>query len=279
MKAMIPLLAAALGSLLGAAVAPLAGQTAQFEVASVRVNSSGDAKELIQTQPGGRFTATNVTLRQLIRHAYQLQDARIAGGPVWLGRDRFDIVAKAEGAASRVPLMLRALLAERFALEVHTETRELPTYALVPARSDGALASQVQRSAGDCDAPDAGGRGADTPAPGSRPACGVRVLPGTITASGATLAELAAGLSTLVGRLVQDRSGRADRFDFTLRWTPDQISPGLERKARAMGLPPPDPEGPALFTAIREQLGLRLDAQKGPVDVLVIDRAERPKAN
>jgi uncharacterized protein (TIGR03435 family) len=277
MNARIPLLAAALGSLLGATVAPLASQKAEFEVASVRANSSGDAKELIQTQPGGRFTATNVTLRQLIRHAYQLQDAQIAGGPGWLGRDRFDIVAKAEGESSRAPLMLRALLADRFALEAHTETRELPIYALVPARSDGALPPQLQRSARDCDAPDAGGRGADTPVSGQ--ACGVRVLPGTITASGATLAELAAGLSTLVARVVQDRSGRTDRFDFTLRWTPDQISPGLERKARAMGLPPVDPEGPALFTAIREQLGLRLDAQKGPVDVLVVDRAERPKAN
>ena len=266
----------------------------QFEVASIKANTSGNGKTGIQTQPGGRFTATSVTLRQLIRNAYQLQEFQIAGGPSWLASDRFDIIAKAESAGladpfqaekggdpSRGQLMLRALLAERFRLEIHTEARELPIYALVLARGDGRLGPQLERSARDCDAHDADGRGrgGDAPFAGDRPACGLRVLPGTILAGGATLTQLANGLSTLVGRLVRDRTGLADNFEFTLRWTPDQIPQGFDRKASAIGLPPIDADGPAIFTALREQLGLRLDSQKGPVDILVVDRAERPTAN
>jgi uncharacterized protein (TIGR03435 family) len=104
-------------------------------------------------------------------------------------------------------------------------------------------------------------------------------LPGTIAAGGAALTELANALSPLVARVVENQTGLDGRFAFTLRWTPEQMSPGLERKARAMGLPPPDPAGSSLFTAVREQLGLKLDSRKGPVEVLVIDRAERPKAD
>lgn len=250
----------------------------QFEVASVKANPSGDVKAAIQPQPGGRFTATNASLRELIRYAYRLQDYQVTGGPNWLDRDRFDIVAKAgdggqgdpfqadsRGGASRGQLMLRALLAERFSLGTHIETKELPTYALVLARSDGALGPQLTRAARECDPPAA------------PPACEMKALPGTIAAGGATLPELANALSPLVARVVQDQTGLAGRFAFTLRWTPEQMSPGLERKARAMGLPPADPDGSSLFTAVREQLGLKLDARKGPVEVLVIDRAERPK--
>jgi uncharacterized protein (TIGR03435 family) len=251
------------------------GQTAaQFEVASVKPNTSGDAKVVIQMLPGGRFIATNATLRQLIRNAYQLQEFQITGGPGWLDRDRFDIVAKAEGTSADDPgrgqLMLRALLAERFALTVRIDKRELPIYALVAAKGDGALGPELKPSGRECE---------DIVTPGNRPACDLRILPGTIAAGRASLAELATGLSPLVGRIVQDRTGLAGRFAFTLRWTPEQMSPGLERKARAMGLPPVDTEGSSLFTAIREQLGLKLDSQKGPVDVLVIDGAERPKEN
>jgi bla regulator protein blaR1 len=247
----------------------------QFEVASVKPNVSGTVKTLIQPQPGGRFTATNVTLRQLIQHAYQLQDFQVSGGPAWLARDHFDIVAKADaaglgdpfqpgkgGGPSRGQLMLRALLAERFMLEIHTEAKESQIYALALARSDGALGPQLKRSTGDC-----------------APTCAMRIFPGTILAGVATLAELAGGLSTLVGHVVVDRTGLGDAFTFTLRWTPDQVPQGFDRKARGLGLPAIDPEGPALFTAVKEQLGLKLDSQKGPVDILVVDRAERPKEN
>jgi uncharacterized protein (TIGR03435 family) len=164
--------------------------------------------------------------------------------------------------------MVRSLLAERFSLAVHTDAKELPIYALVPEKTDRALGPQLKRASEDCSAL----------TPGNRATCGMRVFPGTISAGGATLAELAGGLTPLVERIVQDRSGLAGRFALTLRWTPEQIAPGLDAKARAMGLPI-DKDGPSIFTAVREQLGLKLDAQKGPVDVLVVDRAERPKAD
>jgi bla regulator protein blaR1 len=104
----------------------------------------------------------------------------------------------------------------------------------------------------------------------------MRVFPGTVTDGGATLADLARALTPLVDRIVQDGSGLSGSFAFTLRWTPEQISPGLDTKARAIGLPPIDKDGPAIFTAVRQQLGLKLDAQRGPVDVVVVDRADRP---
>ncbi|MBI3402221.1 MAG: TIGR03435 family protein [Acidobacteria bacterium] len=98
-------------------------------------------------------------------------------------------------------------------------------------------------------------------------------------AGGATMKQLADALSPLMNRIVEDRTALAGRFAFTLRWTPEHMSEGLDRKSRALGLPPVDRDGPALVTAVREQLGLKIDSQKGPVDVLVVDRAERPKEN
>ena len=136
-----------------------------FEVASIKPNNSGDGRVMLGIQPGGRFTATNVTLRLLIRNAYQLQDFQIVGGPSWIASDRYDIVAKAEDGApagdaeprsdrsrTGAQLMIRALLAERFQLVVHNETRELPIYALVVARSDGKLGRSCTSRRLDCNA-------------------------------------------------------------------------------------------------------------------------------
>src|SRR5580658_8348759 len=110
-----------------------------FEVASVKSNRSGDQHITVHVQPGGRFNATNITLRLLIRNAYRVQDFQISGGPNWLNSEHFDILAKAEGNPSpdEFSVMMRALLADRFKLSVHNETRELPVYALVIARNDG----------------------------------------------------------------------------------------------------------------------------------------------
>jgi len=270
------------------------GQAPTFDVASIKRNTSADAKVMLQPLPGGRFVATNVTLRQLIRQAYQLQDFQISSPPGWVDTERFDVLAKADadgkgdpfeadkgGAPSRGVLMLRALLADRFKLVVHTESREMPIYGLTLARSDGALGPQLRRSARTCDPPGAGQRGpAGKPASlTDAPPCGMRVYPGTILAGGTTLAELADALSPQVGRMVRNRSGLADRFEFTLRWTPDQIPQGFDRKASAIGLPPIDADGPSLFTALREQLGLKVDSVRGPVEILIVDRAERPIDN
>jgi uncharacterized protein (TIGR03435 family) len=262
-----------------------------FDVASVHPIRSPLTKQAIATEEGARFTATNVTLRQLIRFAYRLQDFQISGGPDWLAADRFDVVAKAseadaaletgsDGGSARVQLMLQTLLADRFHLAVHVDSREQPIYALVVARPGG-VGPQLHVSTRDCTTAKHG----DAPAAGTAiilsdaPTCGMRVLPGTIAAGGVRLSQLASTLSPYVGRLVRDETGLSDTYEFTLHWTPDQLPAGLAAKTAAMGLPPIDPDGPSLMTAVREQLGLAFDARKGPVDLLVIDSAERPKEN
>jgi uncharacterized protein (TIGR03435 family) len=256
-----------------------ANKLPEFEVASVKPNKSGENFVRIQG-PAGRFTATNVPVRLLIRTAYRLQDFQIVGGPAWLNTDRFDVVAKSEEGATQdqTALMLRALLADRFKLAVHNEMRELPIYALVPARGDGRPGPQLRPAAADCTS--ARGRVAGPP-PGpppaaGRPACGSRMAPGNIAAGGVTMATFAASLSQFVNRTVVDRTGLTGSYDLDLQWTPEQmpqLPPGAERPAF---LPPIDPNGPSIFTAVQEQLGLKLDSQKGPVDVLVIDHLEQP---
>jgi uncharacterized protein (TIGR03435 family) len=242
-----------------------------FEVTSVKPNTSGAAKQMMDTEPGRRFTAINVSLGQLIRSAYGVQEFQISGGPAWLESARFDVIARGEPDAGQP--MLRALLADQFKLRLHTDTKELPIYALVAVRNG--RGPGLHRSARDCRAPD-GGTDTSTLEP---PACGVRATPGAILAAGAPMTQLAGALSRFLGREVQDRTGLTDDFDFTLRWTPDQVPPGLDQKNRAIGLPPIDPDGPSLFTALGEQLGLKLESGRGAVEILVVDRAERPTAN
>jgi bla regulator protein blaR1 len=278
--------------------APLAAQEASpaFEVASVKPNKSGDGRIMLGVQPGGRFNATGATLKMLIGMAYgagqPLANFQIIGGPDWIDGSRFDIVAKAPpdtvlGPGSALPLMIRALLADRFKLVVHTETREQPIYALVMARSDGRRGPDLT-PAEDC-SPRRGGRGAPPPgppppppaplAPGERPVCGMRIGFGSLSGGGMPIANLANALSRLpaVNRVVQDRTGLTGAFNFDLKWTPDQLPP-LAAGGPPGGPPLPaiDPNGPSLFAAVQEQLGLKLESVRGPVEVVVIDRAEQP---
>jgi uncharacterized protein (TIGR03435 family) len=178
--------------------------------------------------------------------------------------------------------MMRALLAERFQLVVHNETRELPIYALVLARSDGKLGPELHKSDTDCNAVLAAGqrgRGLAPPPPsqpGERLPCGIRIGMGTMTIGGAPLFQIANAIANFIGRTVVDKTGLAGNYDANLTWTPDQMP---QRPPGAPEPPPIDPNGPSIFTAVQEQLGLKLDSQKGPVAVLVIDRVERPKEN
>jgi uncharacterized protein (TIGR03435 family) len=275
-----------------------------FEVASIKPNNSGDGRVMMQMQPG-QLRATNVTLRLLIRNAYNLQEFQISGGPSWMASDHFDLIAKmpegyqqtpgpppAPGAApSPLQLMMRALLAERFKLAAHNETKDAPVYALIVARSDGKLGPQIKKSEIDCAAVLATARGRGPGAmppppggPGGRGGdnipCGIRIGPGALAMGGTPLASFAASLGMFAGRIVLDRTGLAGAYDINLTWTPDQMP-----RPAGDGPPPQingvavDPNGPSLFTAVQEQLGLKLDSQRGPVETLVIDRAEKPVEN
>jgi uncharacterized protein (TIGR03435 family) len=262
------------------------GGNPKFEVASVKPNTSGDGRVMIGVQPGGRYTATNVPLRFLLRNAYGIQDFQLVGAPDWIDSERFDIIAKAEqdiappvpgGPPGPIQLMLRSLLSDRFKLSLHTETRELPIYALVLARPDGKLGSQMQLSKTDCAAlSGARGRGglpSEPPMAGGRPACGMRMMPGQLAGGGFPISLLAQQLSQSAQRVVVDRTGLTGNYDFDLKWTPDQLPQGAPPGAP---VPAIDPNGPSLFTAVQEQLGLKLEATKGPVEVFVVDRVDRP---
>jgi uncharacterized protein (TIGR03435 family) len=182
--------------------------------------------------------------------------------------------------------MLRTLLADRFKLAVHNENREMPIFALVVAHADGKLGPQIHQSATDCDALRGAGRGrgapSGPPAPNERPQCGIRMAPGNMLVGGSTLAQFANSIGGFVGRIVVDHTGLTGAYDFDLKWTPDVI----RVENRPPGAPDPlingvpiDPNGPSIFTAVQEQLGLKLDSQMGPVAVLVIDRVEHPIEN
>jgi uncharacterized protein (TIGR03435 family) len=262
-----------------------------FEVASVKENRSGDLRSPIRTEPGGRFTATNVLLKFLIAEAFMGPQpvhlsSRIVGGPDWINSMRFDINAKAstefrsspDGPPNELLLMLRSLLEDRFKVRTHRETRELPVYELVVARADGKLGPQLRQSTANCDGPPPPRQ------PNEPPPCGAMRGPARVMAGGIPMRRFAEMLTAIMavgtpasadGRLVVDKTGLSGRFAFNLTWTPEQ----MPTASPPPGIPPIDPNGPSLFTALQEQLGLKLESAKGPVEVLVIDSVERPTAD
>jgi len=263
----------------------------RFEVASVKPNPAGRAgMTRSRIQPGGRFVAENMAIVLLIGQAYQVQAYQLVGGPGWIWSDGFDIDAKANGELvptdGRRPLQgaLRGLLADRFKLVTHTETRQLPVYALVLARSDGRLGPDLIRSSRtNCDAilaevaaaREPGGPPPPPPASGQAPPCGGLNRNGMFSLDSTTPTRLANSLSAELNRRVFDRTGLTGLFNVHLTWTPDPMPSG----PLPPDVPPIDPSGPSIFTAVQEQLGLKLESTTGPVDVLVIDRAERPTPN
>jgi len=244
-----------------------------FEVASIKPNTSGETGI---GAPGdgavnGRYRVTNTTVRDLMRQAFQRwRDDEIIGGPSWLDTERWDIVAKADLPTSSIMPRVRTLLSDRFKLVTHHETRERPIFALVVARNDGRLGPNLRAS--DC----VTGLKPD----GTR--CGLRIGVGTFVGSSVAMRTLVDGLLTsAVQRTVVDRTGLSGNYDVDLHWTPENIP---ERAAGTSHDQPVtvngasvDPNGPSLFTALQEQLGLKLESTKGPIDVLVIDHVERPR--
>ena len=247
-----------------------------FEVASVKPNRSADSAQEFLTTPDGSSRLTNATARMLIRQAYRVQDFQIADAPSWTDADRFDVTARApRGAtAADVPEMLRGVLEERFGLIAHRETRDMPIYALVIGRRGGALGQRLVRTPAAASAECAARRASiNGPERSDGGMCGIGITSGTIRAGDATLGQLLGLLSPLVGRTTVDKTQLAGRFDYDLNWTLDPFANGgaPSQNERAT-----DVNGSSLFTALREQLGLRLEPQRGGVSVLVIDRIEHP---
>jgi uncharacterized protein (TIGR03435 family) len=230
----------------------------------VKPNKSGDPSLAINTKPGGRFEAVNAPLKSLVLAAYHLQGFQLVNAPDWIGTARFDVTAKAEKdiTYNEARPMLQALLAERFGLVAHTETRDLPIYALVVARADGKLGPQLTKAEVDCTEPTSKSS-VPLPIP-----CGIGI---NMPSTGATMrigstpiSSLAPALSMLVDRTVVDRTALTGPFNGTLNWSETQS---------------PDAAGASIFTALQEQLGLKLESSRGPVEVVVIDHVEHPTEN
>ena len=250
-----------------------------FEVASVRPNHSGEAPVSFGGPPG-RYEIVNAPLRTIVRVAHQVQDYQIVEAPGWIATERFDILATTPPVmpAERAE-MLRSLLAGRFNLRTHIERRDMPIFEMVLTRPDGRLGPSARATDLNCAERAAGANGAvPPPAPPAgarldRPSCGVMQRPGVLMAGAMTMGEFARVLAPQVNRFVLDRTGITGFFDFDVQFTPDQTTPV---PAGAPQLPPVDPNGPSLFTALQEQLGIRLNATRGLVEVLVIDAISRP---
>jgi uncharacterized protein (TIGR03435 family) len=238
-----------------------------FEVASIKLHDPGDSASGNFFQGVDRWVARNYTLRQLVRTAYQIQDYRVIGGPAWADTVRYDIDAKASqddaarggGPAPSRLLMVRSLLADRFKLRVRREQRELPVYELRVARRDGKLGSALKAvDKRDCVANAPGGW------------CGVRGQgPGRVMGQQVTIDTIVMGLGGTIERVVVNRTGLTGVFDFTLQFTPQSA------ELANSGAAPAD-VAPSIFTAVEEQLGLKLHAERAAVDILVIESAEKP---
>jgi uncharacterized protein (TIGR03435 family) len=259
-----------------------------FEVASIKPHKSGDQASSIMVQPGGRYSATNATLRMLMRTAYGAHDDQIVGGPNWTSSERFDVVGKAEGNPptttfrDQARLMLQQLLADRFKLRLHHETRDISVYALVIARRDGKLGPQLRpANAADCRATKALNPAACTASnpntPGfiefdSLPCSAGFSRQGHLAARTTIFSTFVTGLSNWTDRLVFDHTGLAGIFDWDLQWRPEPLTADLPNATSDRSFD----AGVSLVTALQEQLGLKLESTKGPVDVLVIDHVEQP---
>jgi uncharacterized protein (TIGR03435 family) len=262
-----------------------------FDAASVKMNKSSSERGLDQVSPGGRFTATNLTLEYLIRFAYErspqsrgLEPFEVSNGPGWIRRDRFDVNATAGRDVSLKDLrsMLQALLVERFKLRTHYETRQAPVYRMVLAQRDK-FGPQLRRAAVDC---------ANVPAdplrgitPGASEPCGYFGPSPTVPMGsdrafqairGLSMADFALRLYPYLGRRVLDGTGLAGYFDAEFEFTAEVVMPP----------PPPDQPNPydgrvlpSIFSVLLHQLGLRLESQRGAVEILVVDYAEHPTNN
>ena len=282
---------------------PAAAPAVAFDVASVKPsNPNPDPANplsqiaLMLPQPGGRLTATNTPLRMLIMAAFELkQEAQLTGGPPDLLAAKYDITAKAPVAfiGKELPQLLRTLLADRFKLKTHTETRELPLYDLVLARSDGRLGPEMKPSTSDCAKAEqvaaeqaaALAQGDVASFVGKPRACSVSTdtsggpLNLMMRGDGQEMKQIVEILAQFTGRPVRDKTGLTGRYDFAMKLDLQMVL-GLAQKmganipAAAANIPQSD--GSSLMTTLNEQLGLKLESTRAPVDVVIIESVDAP---
>jgi uncharacterized protein (TIGR03435 family) len=235
--------AAAMAIMIGLAQGQAIGQAIEaFEVATIKPSAPDEHGATIYTPSGERFTAANIALKGLIALAWDVRDFQISGGPAWLDSTRYDVAAKAEAPADldHMKGMLQPLLTERFRLAFRREVKDLPVYALVIGKNGPKL----------------------RPSEGRGPQ--LRGGKGQLTAQKIPISMLAAQLGNRLGRPVLDRTGLTGDFDIILEWTPMDSVSG---------------DGPSIFTAVQEQLGLKLEPGKGSVEIIVVDHPEQPREN
>jgi uncharacterized protein (TIGR03435 family) len=253
-------------------------KTPAYEVVSVKPNKLGSNNVRINSS-SGRYMATNVSLKMLLQSAYDLKmQDQISGSLGSLADARFDIEAKmdeetveaqkklpAKEASEQRQRMMQALLADRFQLKLHHETKELPMYALVVAKGGSKL-----KQADPNDTYANGIKGPDGISRGGMMMTGR----GTLTAQAVEMESLARQIGQMLGRIVQDKTGLTGKFDMQLKWTPDDLrsAAGADNGAAA-------DTGPTIYTALQEQMGLKLESTKGSVDTIVVDHVEIPSEN
>jgi uncharacterized protein (TIGR03435 family) len=271
-------IAAAAALMLAIAAAPVVAQQPAFEVASIKPDVSGQPGPLFELFPG--FHVERATLKSLVLMAYGVHDFQLSGGPGWINSDRYNIEAKAQAPAafSQEYRMLQyqriqTLLQDRFKLAVHRETKELPIYELTVAKGGPKLQPPncIQRDAGDRTI---------APGKGMSDYCGFGMTArGLVELTTATMGNLAGTFSAELSREVVDKTGITGTFHIHLTFTPDDSTVRLPDIPGLPSVSEPPVDGPNIFTAIQEQLGLKLESAKGPVDVLVIDHVEKPSEN
>jgi uncharacterized protein (TIGR03435 family) len=240
----------------------------QFDVVSIKPNTAIDNRFAYYSLPGGTLSATGVTLKFLMMEAYDVKAFQISGGPGWLDTARWDIEGKVDGVQGRLSsaqhgTMVRALLGDRFHLKIRRETREMAVFVLTVGKEGSKLIPHT----------------GDPPTPGQRNRLGF----GTMSVKQFGMPLLVSHLERELWSKVIDRTGLTGEYDFTLTWRPE---PTGHYPGEALGLPPqldapppPETNGPSIFAALQEQLGLKLESRKAPVEIIVIDGVEKASAN
>src|SRR5262245_14591628 len=268
-----------------------------FDVVSIKPNRTNQGIPLVAFQPGGRMIAANVNIRQVILVAYGIENLQLIDAPDWTTSERFAIEARTSDATptNTIRLMLRSMLDDLCGLVAHPERRELPIVALTMARADKRPGPKLRPSGPECaplrppegipipppppPPPPGGANGAririilETDEPLGR-RCGAMVAPGWMSARTITMQEFSRQLSPVLRPPVINETGLEGQFDYDVIFSPEGLGGAL------IGPPPASvADAPSLETALRDDLGLRLESRRGPVDVLVVDRIERPTEN